>query len=752
MMSAYWRRRTLVALWAAVSVLNVMLLTASSGYPAMLRALPVAIMEWAVLQFCARIGWVWIPVVVAATYGFDALFPLVFRWFGQPLSGFNNAFLIINILTAIPPAAVLAYYTRRGWLWIAAAPMGYAFSRAWFAVLGPASFSEGISVSAVAPRLIVGVLEGLLLAYILEGRIHTGAQATVPQRSADNEPEPASAPFPIGAAVLMTISLIGFGIVGLVDWPERDRSIGSFSQGIALSHIAGLALLCRRRTRAIGAGLGFGAALIATPPTVYFGGVMMLLGAIVSIIPLLILSQLGMLVAGFVAVRRFAASGRSAAWLAGILVPLMLVIALTAVSSQRRETRTNARRDADRAYRELQATVQLTVDCLRDRETAGYPQSRADLLSACAAAKSLPPDARYWPGRRDAAAAISGFTLCATTPAGYDDRIRAVAADARGLWTSGIGVLAPRACAGAWSERPGGLLHCVLEFEATNAGNGFPASIKDIGPDGTNCLAYERASAAHSVETSEYRLTYVAGDADSSGRIVGFQIIGLPKSSIHPKLLTDETAVWRQTMDDRMARSDDPPWPPPGNQPSFLNRTPEFPDPTPEQLKTACDRGELAACGDIGSGLVMVAANRSSIVPIPPADQNTLTAEANTMRAAIALLTRACNGGVASSCSNLGQALSFTKHDNAAVIAALTRGCELGDADSCMLAAAQPVTIESRARLWERACALGHFLSCTDLAVAYQSGDGVARDPVRADRIMRLACAGSSDAGCGAYR
>jgi hypothetical protein len=158
------------------------------------------------------------------------------------------------------------------------------------------------------------------------------------------------------------------------------------------------------------------------------------------------------------------------------------------------------------------------------------------------------------------------FTLCVTAP-WHLGGFRAVTADTRGVWAIRTSTQESRACAAAWDDRPGALLHCVLDYESKNPEKGFPSTISEMGERGTNCLGYRFTPKGDSVRLRDYldySLTYFSDAPGPDGRISGFHITGAAPFNAEPALFVDQTGIWRATdarRERRPARPDDPPWP-----------------------------------------------------------------------------------------------------------------------------------------------------------------------------------------------
>jgi len=118
-------------------------------------------------------------------------------------------------------------------------------------------------------------------------------------------------------------------------------------------------------------------------------------------------------------------------------------------------------------------------------------------------------------------------------------------------------------------------------------------------------------------------------------------------------------------------------------------------------FETGCGADELAACDALGK---LLSAGRG--VPADPGRAENLH-------------RRACDGGLAAGCANLG---------------ALVAG--RGDP-------------EGAAELFRRACVAGEVAGCSNLAVMYALGRGVERDPDRAAFLTRWACDGGDSTACG---
>jgi hypothetical protein len=121
-----------------------------------------------------------------------------------------------------------------------------------------------------------------------------------------------------------------------------------------------------------------------------------------------------------------------------------------------------------------------------------------------------------------------------------------------------------------------------------------------------------------------------------------------------------------------------------------------------DNLASRCESGDAVACNDQG-----VTALHS--VPSDPS-------------LALRSFERACQGGGAEACSNLG----------ALYEAGVGVRSNLSDA----------------VRLYEQACTGGAALGCSNLGALYARGKGVGRDASEAQRLFSLSCDTGSAAGC----
>jgi hypothetical protein len=118
-----------------------------------------------------------------------------------------------------------------------------------------------------------------------------------------------------------------------------------------------------------------------------------------------------------------------------------------------------------------------------------------------------------------------------------------------------------------------------------------------------------------------------------------------------------------------------------------------------------CERGSAASCNRLG---FLYANGKAGL-------------SKDEVRGAL-LYKRACDGGVAVGCSNLGVLLA-----------------EKGAPEQQLTQAAV---------LFERGCQSGHPASCTNLAISFLQGEGVAADRSRALLLFAHACSGGDRTGC----
>jgi TPR repeat protein len=119
-------------------------------------------------------------------------------------------------------------------------------------------------------------------------------------------------------------------------------------------------------------------------------------------------------------------------------------------------------------------------------------------------------------------------------------------------------------------------------------------------------------------------------------------------------------------------------------------------------------------------------------------------------------LASRCESGDASACNDQGvTALHSVPSDASLAVRSFERACQGGSADACSnlgALAEAGVGVRSNlsdaARLYEQACTGGAALGCSNLGALYARGKGVARDASEAQRLFSLACDGGSAAGC----
>ncbi len=127
-------------------------------------------------------------------------------------------------------------------------------------------------------------------------------------------------------------------------------------------------------------------------------------------------------------------------------------------------------------------------------------------------------------------------------------------------------------------------------------------------------------------------------------------------------------------------------------------------------------------------------------------------------QAAVDALTKACEGGGANACGNLGEMYvkgEGVQRDDAKGAALLQRACEAGDMKSCggyglvvLNGRGVPADPRRAAGILSRGCQGHDFPSCGYLGVLYVDGVGVPKDVARAQQLFRTACQGGDRVSC----
>jgi uncharacterized protein len=119
----------------------------------------------------------------------------------------------------------------------------------------------------------------------------------------------------------------------------------------------------------------------------------------------------------------------------------------------------------------------------------------------------------------------------------------------------------------------------------------------------------------------------------------------------------------------------------------------------------------------------------------------------------------ACLTGEAGTCYQVGLLFYFGRsafpQDRAQAVQAYGRGCDLGDSRACnnlgdALAHGDGVERDAvrSVAMFDRACRLGEALGCSNSGQMFERGEGVVRDRVRARTLYRAACASGDIYGC----
>jgi TPR repeat protein len=157
-------------------------------------------------------------------------------------------------------------------------------------------------------------------------------------------------------------------------------------------------------------------------------------------------------------------------------------------------------------------------------------------------------------------------------------------------------------------------------------------------------------------------------------------------------------------------------------------------------LKKSCDAGLAQGCAGLGHVYSM------------PVDWNDWTNVFYDRVRAHELFERVCNGnikglGCDSGCGELADELGYlTAQDMREEMRLRTRSCDAGCMWDCSYAAdelrkLQDPSLDARAaQLYQRACDIGHTPSCIDLGKMYLDGVGVPQDRDHARRLFIRGC------------
>jgi TPR repeat protein len=156
------------------------------------------------------------------------------------------------------------------------------------------------------------------------------------------------------------------------------------------------------------------------------------------------------------------------------------------------------------------------------------------------------------------------------------------------------------------------------------------------------------------------------------------------------------------------------------SQPKALDKTAD---------EAGCDKDDKKACQELAE---MYALGRGGVTK----DDSK----------AVALFEKACNLGDAVSCEFRGKMLREGRGgpaDPAGAIAWFTKGCNGGAAGACTslgLAAMKSGDKKTAVEMLEKACNGDDKIGCTGLGGLYLHGNGVPKDPARAQQLLKKAC------------
>ncbi len=164
-------------------------------------------------------------------------------------------------------------------------------------------------------------------------------------------------------------------------------------------------------------------------------------------------------------------------------------------------------------------------------------------------------------------------------------------------------------------------------------------------------------------------------------------------------------------------------------------------DPSNEsECKAQCEKGSAASCFNYG---IIVKKSRKSAA------------------AAMPFQKKACDGGFADGCAELGRTMLVEAEEPdidkqaKAALAVLTKGCNGGSAMACDVAGDihadkdyRIVNIPLAVKAYDRGCDLGRGIACWSLSELYFNGTGMPKDPDKGLFYLNKACQGGDAGEC----